>query len=283
LCPWKPLWASFLEPRASSRRACIRRALEAGERLMALEDQVAAGIENAFARQPIVDRVRIVQTLRRANRSLGRSLGRVEWSGSVEAYLRRSAELSKGGRMMTTGRSRRRSTFGAVRSGEGIGPGRARRNRATHVGGRASGAHERPSEPVAAAARLPQLDRAAVSGHQLSPGCVKRRGARGERSATEEARVRRRQRLEMATTPTGHRPAPRSRCRSSRRSHTASPIGRPRLRQPGVAAGGTRANGLGALPRDRQRPGPATGQLIWRFVCQGTPVGAVGRLRERQP
>jgi hypothetical protein len=33
--------------------------------------------------------------------------------------------------------------------------------------------------------------------------------------------------------------------------------------------------------------GPANGaiasQLIWRFVCQGTPVGAVGRLRERQP
>jgi hypothetical protein len=60
---------------------------------MTLEDQITVGVKNAFARQPSVDRVRIVQTLRRANRSLGRSLGRVEWAGSLEAYIRRSAEL----------------------------------------------------------------------------------------------------------------------------------------------------------------------------------------------
>jgi Domain of unknown function (DUF6745) len=60
---------------------------------MTLEERIAVGVKNAFARQAIVDHVRIVRTLRRANRSLGRSLGRVEWAGSLEAYIRRSAEL----------------------------------------------------------------------------------------------------------------------------------------------------------------------------------------------
>ena len=35
----------------------------------------------------------VERTLRRANRSLGRSLGRIEWVGSLEAYIRRSADL----------------------------------------------------------------------------------------------------------------------------------------------------------------------------------------------
>ena len=35
----------------------------------------------------------VERTLRRANRSLGRSLGRIEWAGSLEAYIRRSADL----------------------------------------------------------------------------------------------------------------------------------------------------------------------------------------------
>jgi hypothetical protein len=54
---------------------------------------VGAGVRNALARQPKVDRALIEQTLRRANRTLGRKLGHVEWSGSFAAYIRRTADL----------------------------------------------------------------------------------------------------------------------------------------------------------------------------------------------
>ena len=60
---------------------------------MALRDQLNTGTRNAFAARPVVDRVGVERTLRRANRSLGRSLGRIEWVGSLEAYIRRSADL----------------------------------------------------------------------------------------------------------------------------------------------------------------------------------------------
>ena len=60
---------------------------------MALRDQLNTGTRNAFAARPVVDRVSVERTLRRANRSLGRSLGRIEWVGSLEAYIRRSADL----------------------------------------------------------------------------------------------------------------------------------------------------------------------------------------------
>ena len=60
---------------------------------MAPRDQISAGVKNAFAARPVVDRVSVERTLRRANRSLGRSLGRIEWVGSLEAYIRRSADL----------------------------------------------------------------------------------------------------------------------------------------------------------------------------------------------
>jgi hypothetical protein len=171
---------------------------------MTLEQQVAVGVKNAFARQPIVDRVRIVRTLRRANRPLGRSLGRVEWAGSLEAYICRSADLLLEGWTpdddgpltppkqvwaRSVGRSHRR--LDALEAIE-------RRMWETE-----RAAHTSPSEPVAAAARLPQRDRGAVSGLQLSTGCGKRRGARGEGSATADARVRRRQGLEVARREMG--------------------------------------------------------------------------------
>ena len=60
---------------------------------MALEEVVAAGVQNALARKPIVDRASIEQKLRKANRSVARRTGRIEWIGSLEAYIRRSAEL----------------------------------------------------------------------------------------------------------------------------------------------------------------------------------------------
>ena len=60
---------------------------------MALRDQIEAGVRNAFSAHPVVDRVSVERALRRANRSLGRSLGRIEWAGSLEAYIRRSADL----------------------------------------------------------------------------------------------------------------------------------------------------------------------------------------------
>jgi hypothetical protein len=60
---------------------------------MVLEDVVAAGVRNAFARNPVVDRESIEHGVRRANRSVARGVGRIEWIGSLEAYIRRSAEL----------------------------------------------------------------------------------------------------------------------------------------------------------------------------------------------
>ena len=60
---------------------------------MALEEVVAAGVQNALARKPVVDRASIEQKLRQANRSVARRIGRIEWVGSLEAYIRRSAEL----------------------------------------------------------------------------------------------------------------------------------------------------------------------------------------------
>jgi hypothetical protein len=60
---------------------------------MALEEVVAAGVRNAFARNPVVDRASIERSLRRANRSIARRIGPIEWIGSLEAYIRQSAEL----------------------------------------------------------------------------------------------------------------------------------------------------------------------------------------------
>ncbi len=60
---------------------------------MAVHELVELGVRNAFARRPVVDADGIERVLRRANRRLGRSLGRIEWVGSLEAYIRRSAEL----------------------------------------------------------------------------------------------------------------------------------------------------------------------------------------------
>src|SRR6478735_7680861 len=60
---------------------------------MALEEVVAAGVRNAFARNPVVDREGIERSLRRANRSIARRIGPIEWIGSLEAYIRQSAEL----------------------------------------------------------------------------------------------------------------------------------------------------------------------------------------------
>jgi hypothetical protein len=60
---------------------------------MALEDVVAAGVKNAFARTPVIDRAHIERTLRGANRSVARKLGRFEWIGSLEAYIRHAADL----------------------------------------------------------------------------------------------------------------------------------------------------------------------------------------------
>ena len=60
---------------------------------MAVHEFVDAGVRNAFARPPVVDADGIERILRRANRRLGRNLGRIEWVGSPAAYIRRSAEL----------------------------------------------------------------------------------------------------------------------------------------------------------------------------------------------
>jgi hypothetical protein len=59
---------------------------------MTLEMIVGQGLENARAARPAVDRDEIERTLRCANRSLGRRLGRIEWLGSYEAYIVRTAE-----------------------------------------------------------------------------------------------------------------------------------------------------------------------------------------------
>jgi hypothetical protein len=60
---------------------------------MAALDQIDAGVKNAFARKPVIDEDGVERALRRAIRRLGRSLGRVEWLGSLESYIRRSADL----------------------------------------------------------------------------------------------------------------------------------------------------------------------------------------------
>ena len=52
---------------------------------MSVTADVAAGVRNAFSRRPSVDQDAVVRTLRQANRALGRSLGRIEWTGSLEA------------------------------------------------------------------------------------------------------------------------------------------------------------------------------------------------------
>ena len=78
---------------APPARVRPERAVEAGERLMSVTADVAAGVRNAFARRPSVDQDAVERTLRQANRALGRTLGRIEWAGSLEAYIRRSADL----------------------------------------------------------------------------------------------------------------------------------------------------------------------------------------------
>src|SRR5262245_25772681 len=59
---------------------------------MTLTRVVADGVRNARASAPAVDRASIESTLRRANRRLGRKLGRIEWIGSLEGYIREAAE-----------------------------------------------------------------------------------------------------------------------------------------------------------------------------------------------
>src|SRR5580765_5296161 len=60
---------------------------------MLVHELVGLGVRNAFARRPVVDPDWIERVLRRANRRLGRNLGRIAWVGSPAAYIRRSAEL----------------------------------------------------------------------------------------------------------------------------------------------------------------------------------------------
>ena len=57
---------------APAAGVCAAAARALGGRLMALEDVVAAGVRNAFARNPVVDRESIERSLRRANRSVAR-------------------------------------------------------------------------------------------------------------------------------------------------------------------------------------------------------------------
>ena len=60
---------------------------------MSIAQDVATGVRNAFVREPSVDPDAVAGRLRKANRSLGRSLGRIEWVGSLERYIRRTADL----------------------------------------------------------------------------------------------------------------------------------------------------------------------------------------------
>ncbi len=60
---------------------------------MSVAKIVNEGVRNAFARRPALDEDTVEQALRRANRRLGRRLGRIEWAGSLDAYIRRSADL----------------------------------------------------------------------------------------------------------------------------------------------------------------------------------------------
>src|SRR5262245_53784865 len=59
---------------------------------MSVASVVSAGTRNAYRPAPRVDRERIESILRRANRRLGRGLGRIEWIGSLESYIRHTAE-----------------------------------------------------------------------------------------------------------------------------------------------------------------------------------------------
>src|SRR5262245_35417838 len=60
---------------------------------MTASEHIEAGVKNAYARTPKVDPDQIERTLRKTNRSVGRDLGRIEWSGSLAAYIRRTADL----------------------------------------------------------------------------------------------------------------------------------------------------------------------------------------------
>lgn len=64
---------------------------------MSVATIVEAGVRNAYARRPQVDEDAVVLSLRRANRRLGRNLGRIEWAESLDAYIRRSAALLREG------------------------------------------------------------------------------------------------------------------------------------------------------------------------------------------
>jgi hypothetical protein len=57
---------------------------------MTLAMIVNQGVRNARSSHPAVDREEIEGALRRANRRLGRKLGRIEWFGSYEAYIGRA-------------------------------------------------------------------------------------------------------------------------------------------------------------------------------------------------
>jgi Domain of unknown function (DUF6745) len=60
---------------------------------MSVERDVKDGLRNALARRPALDAAGVERLLRRSNRSFGRKLGRIEWVGSLRAFIWRSAEL----------------------------------------------------------------------------------------------------------------------------------------------------------------------------------------------
>ena len=61
---------------------------------MSVLEIVAAGVRNARSARPKVDHTGIEVRLRRANRTVGRSLGPISWSGSLPAFIRTSADLA---------------------------------------------------------------------------------------------------------------------------------------------------------------------------------------------
>src|SRR5262245_23494006 len=69
---------------------------------MSLTTDVSKGLKNARAAAPVVDQANIESILRRANRSLGRRLGRIEWIGSLEAYIRQTADAMVDGWTLDT-------------------------------------------------------------------------------------------------------------------------------------------------------------------------------------
>ena len=89
-----PLWRRVCM-RCGASASTRRVALAAGERLMALADEssrLGCGTRSRVSRSSIARAIE--RRLRQANRSAGHGRsGRIEWVGSLEAYIRRSADL----------------------------------------------------------------------------------------------------------------------------------------------------------------------------------------------